>query len=329
MTRTYCFTALVVTAIGCDPRNNPDPYDLDFNIPRTESFTESLLDYGIYTEPIAALQPAEGVIPYELSSQLFTDYASKQRLMKIPEGRLIASTDATSLEFPEGSILAKTFYYPSDMGDTDSPNRVIETRLLVKTEGLWNVATYLWNDDQTDATLLLEGETTRVSWTDKVGQSMATDYSVPHEGECVTCHQSDEASVFIGPTPRNLNRLVSRDGDDINQLAFLVAAGVLEDIDWTSASSIPNHEDTEVDIDKRARAYLDVNCAHCHSPTGWDEAERWDLDFRYQTRFAQTGIGGEVSDIRSLLQDGEMPYLGTTLLHNEGVDLVLAYLRSL
>ena len=34
---------------------------------------------------MAALQPTERVLPYELSSELFSDYASKQRLLRIPD----------------------------------------------------------------------------------------------------------------------------------------------------------------------------------------------------------------------------------------------------
>lgn len=96
-----------------------------------------------------------------LSSELFTDYASKQRLLRVPEGTTMTLTDDGQLEFPDGTVLVKTFYYPSDMRDAAASVRVIETRLLVKTDGLWNAATYVWNEAQTEATLLLEGTTPR------------------------------------------------------------------------------------------------------------------------------------------------------------------------
>lgn len=324
--------ALFLATAGCgcgEDRSDPEPYDLDFDISRSETFSESLSAYGLYEEPLSSLQPAAGIIPYELSSQLFTDYASKQRLLMIPEGRFITITDNTTLEFPEGTILAKTFYYPSDMRDATGPRRVIETRLLIRNGGLWNVATYLWNADQTDATLLLTGTTTEISWIDEAGTSRATDYVVPHEGECVTCHQSGGSSDFIGPTLRNLNRSVTRSGDEVNQLEFLVAEGVLDNGDWTSAPSIPDYEDADLPLDSRARAYLDINCAHCHNPGGWDEASRPDLDLRFPTPLNQTGLVRKARDLERQLETGQMPYLGTTLLHDEGVRLVLDYVESL
>ncbi len=319
---------LMATGSGCGQRFEPDPYDIDFDIPRTESFAPALSAYALYQEPMASLQPASRVLPYELSSELFTDHAYKQRLLRVPEGTTMTLRDDATLEYPEGTILVKTFYYPSDMRDPDASVRILETRLLVKTAGLWNVATYLWNAEQTDATLLLEGTTTEVSWIDDAGQPRATDYVVPHEGECVTCHQADDASVFIGPTPRNLNRVVERSGDDVNQLAYFQAEGVLGDIDAAAIATIPNYEDVAEPLARRARAYLDINCAHCHSPGGWEDASRRDLDFRFSTPLEQTGLD-QRDEMARQLRDGNMPYLGTTLLHDEGIELVLDYVESL
>jgi uncharacterized repeat protein (TIGR03806 family) len=330
MTRLV-FLALACSAIvGCgEDRSAPEPYDLDFDIPRSETFSDSLSAYGLYEEPLSSLQPGTGAIPYELSSQLFTDYAFKQRFLKLPEGSSITVVDNTTLESPEGTILVKTFYYPSDMRDPAGPRRVIETRLLVRTGGLWNVATYLWNAEQTDATLLLTGTTTEISWIDEAGRPRTTDYVVPHEGECVTCHQSGGSSAFIGLTLRNLNRIVTRSDDEVNQLDYLVAEGVLDSGDWASAPSIPDYEDPDLPLDSRARAYLDINCAHCHNPGGWDGAFRPDLDLRFQTPLNQTGIPRKASDLERQVETGQMPNLGTTLLHDEGVRLVLEYVDSL
>lgn len=316
--------------VGCGRWDGePDPYDLDFEIPRTEEFSAALSDYGLYEEPMAELQPAERVIPYELSSELFTDYAYKHRLVRVPEGAEITLRDSATLEFPEGTVLAKTFFYPLDMRDSGASSRIIETRLLVKTAGIWNAATYLWNADQTDATLLLEGTTTQVSWIDRAGEPRTTDYVVPHEGECVTCHQLDGRSTFIGPTVQNLNHTVMRDDGEINQLAYLHAEGLLESEDWALTSSVPNYRDESLPVATRARAYLDINCAHCHNPAGWDEATDRDFDFRYATPLRETGLQQQRKRVADALQRGQMPYLGTTLLHDEGIELVLDYLDSL
>ncbi len=326
---TLC-VVLPLNSIGCwGDRTDPDPYDLDFDIPRSEPFPDSLLAYGLYEEPIASLRPAAGVMPYELSSQLFSDYAFKQRLMMIPEGQSITTKSDATLDFPEGTILAKTFYYPLDMRDADASKRVLETRLLIRTRGQWNVATYLWNADQTDATLLLTGTTTKVTWLDEAGRSVSTDYVVPHEGECVTCHQSNGASAFIGPTLPNLNRDITRSNEEVNQLEYLAAEGVLEGNDLASTPSVPNYKDKQLSLETRARAYLDINCAHCHNPGGWDEASEPELDLRFHTPSNQTGLARKVKDLERQLETGKMPYLGTTLLHDEGIQLVLDYAKTL
>ncbi|MEM6296716.1 MAG: hypothetical protein AAGA54_35950 [Myxococcota bacterium] len=317
-------------ATGCGgQRFEPDPYDVDFDIPRSESFPQQLSAYGLFEEPMASLRPGERVVPYELSSELFTDYAEKQRLLRLPIDEVITIRDDGALEYPEGAVLVKTFFYPSDMRDPSASRRILETRLLVKNAGQWNAATYLWNEPQTDATLLLDGTSTAVSWLDESGKSRTTDYVVPHERECVTCHQSDGDAVFIGPTLRNLNRSVERDGSELNQLDHLQAQGILADVEAASAPSVPNDKDASLSLTDRARAYLDINCAHCHSPGRWDEAARRDLDFRYATPLGQTGLTDKPDRVVRQLRDGSMPYLGTTLRHDEGVALVLEYLESL
>jgi len=308
---------------------DPDPYDLDFEIPRSEAFPPVLSAFGLYRAPMAALQPSEGVVAYGLASALFTDHAHKQRLLRVPDGATVAITDDGRLAYPEGTVLAKTFYYPDDMGNAIGPRRIIETRLLVMTAGAWNVATYLWNAEQSDATLLLMGTTTAVSWLDEAGRPRATDYAVPHEGECVTCHQLDGVTAHIGPTLRNLNRTISLDGAPLNQLDHLVAEGVLDAVEPASAPTLPDYDDDALPLADRARAYLDINCAHCHNPGGWEDGSDRRLDLRYSSPVAQTNLVRKRDDLIRVLKNGKMPYLGTTLVDEVGIGLVIEYVRGL
>ncbi|MEO0638871.1 MAG: hypothetical protein AAFY70_04050, partial [Bacteroidota bacterium] len=68
---------------------------------------------------------------------------------------------------------------------------------------------------------------------------------------------------------------------------------------------------------------------HCHIPGAWEASAERDFDFRYETPFDQTGILFERDRIEEALRDQEMPFIGTTLLDQEGVDLVIAYMESL
>ena len=154
--------------------------------------------------------------------------------------------------------------------------RIIETRLEIKENGKWNIATYLWNQAQTDATLALDGSDTQVSWINADGISQSTLYHVPSQNECMTCHQSSSVISPIGPSLRNLNRIVERNGAILNQLTHLQTVGVLNDFEINQVSQIVDYNDASVSLSERARAYLDMNCAHCHNPDGWDNANQND-----------------------------------------------------
>lgn len=328
MIRAVGATLSVALSVSCGGSEGPEPYDMDFDIPRTESFPRSLSDYGLYSD-LRTLKPSSSAHLYELASELYTDQAHKQRLLMLPDGTSIAWRGDDNIEYPEGTVLAKTFYYPVDMSDIASELRVVETRLLVKTDGLWNVATYIWNEEQSDATLLLDGMTTPLSWTDANGKAWFTDYAVPHEGECVTCHQAGGASMFIGPTPQNLHRSIERDGEVVDQLTHLTRIGVLQPAIATTVEAVPDYLNADASSEERARAYLDINCAHCHNPRGWDEVSGRDMDFRYATPLGRSGIDPKAKDILRAIEAGEMPYLGVTLPHQEGARIVADYVESL
>ena len=90
---------------------------------------EKLSDYGFFQGNIAQQQPAAGVVPYALNTPLFSDYAEKLRFMKLPDGRAVAYNDSAVLDFPVGTTLIKTFYFPTDFRDPAKGRRLMETRL--------------------------------------------------------------------------------------------------------------------------------------------------------------------------------------------------------
>ena len=58
-----------------------------FNFPETITFKTNLSSYNIYQGTASELVPANDFHLYELSSSLFTDFAYKQRLVKLPVGQ--------------------------------------------------------------------------------------------------------------------------------------------------------------------------------------------------------------------------------------------------
>jgi len=91
--------------------------------------------------------------------------------------------------------------------------------------------------------------------------------------------------------------------------------------DWT--------DDATYDLFERSRAYIDVNCAHCHQPGG--EVEEFLLDFRYETPFDDTGIYANRGEIEARIQSNlptyRMPQLGRSIVHEEAVTMLLEYLE--
>ena len=335
MTRTsiylLAFTFLLLTACSdnFELRPNGELEIPTFNFPQTVVFEQQLSTYNLFEGTAADLTPAPDVQLLELSSILFTDYAHKQRLVKLPAGAQMKRLADGSLDFPDGAILTKTFYYYNDERDTSLGKRIIETRLLIKERNTWNVATYLWNEAQTDATLALNGLDTQVSWTAKDGTPFSTMYHVPTQNECMTCHQSTGRMAPLGPTLRNLNREVERNGVPLNQLAHLQAIGMLNTFPTSQVPEMVDYMDMSHSLEERGRAYLAMNCAHCHNPDGWEASSERDFDLRYETPLSETGLLYEKEKITEAVLDGEMPLIGTTLLDQEGVDLIVEYLGGL
>lgn len=327
--RVFYLLGLVLLAITSCRRNDDEVEIPDFNFPQTVVFEDSLSAYEIFEGAPSNLSPTADFEPLVLSSSLFTDYAHKQRLVKVPDGTKLTRKIDGSLDFPDGTILTKTFFYYNDDRDTSLGKQIIETRLEIKEAGTWNIATYLWNQAQTAATLKLDGNETQVTWISSEGRTLSTVYHVPTQNECMTCHQSNSAMAPIGPTLLNLNQEVQRNGNAMNQLSHMQSIGILNDFPVEQTPKMVDYKDLSKSIVERGRSYLAINCAHCHNPNAWDIPAEKDFDFRYETSLQGSGIENGKDRISRNMIDQEMPFLGTTMLDEEGVALILAYLETL
>lgn len=301
----------------------------NFNFPTTVVWEQNLSAYNIFDGNPQDLVPTADYHLLELNSPLFTDYAKKQRLVKVPAGTEMTNIGNNALDFPDETILAKTFYYYNDERDISLGKRVIETRLMIKQDGLWNVATYIWNEAQTDATLNLNGSSTPINWVTANGENRSTVYLIPNEDECIACHQSNDEIIQLGTTLENLNREVTRNGTSVNQLTYLQNVAILNQFDVNQVSAMVNYKDSSLPLEDRARAYLDINCSHCHNPSGWEAPAEQGFDFRYEIALNQTGILDEPFDLNEMITSGEMPFIGTTMLDDEGVALLVDFINSL
>jgi hypothetical protein len=57
-----------------------------------------------------------GVIPYDLNTPLFSDYAHKLRTIWMPSGMAAIYDANATFDFPVGTVITKTFYYPRTVG---------------------------------------------------------------------------------------------------------------------------------------------------------------------------------------------------------------------
>ncbi|MCF0051004.1 c-type cytochrome [Dyadobacter sp. LJ53] len=276
---------------------------------------------------MSELIPEKGVEMFDIASPLFTDYAEKQRLIKIPDGQK-ATIDGNGLPlFPDGTIIAKTFYY-SKSGN--KKRRMVETRLLILKHGKWNAATYQWNVMQTNADLLTSGAVVPIAFEDHSGIQRKLAYKIPSQNDCSSCHRSGDQLSPIGPKARNLNMTVTAEGKRQNQLDYFIKKGIFNPADLIAIGALPSYKDTTLDVAMRARAYFDINCAHCHQPAG--AASQTSLNLGYSTSFEETGIGFNKQNIlirMSTMGAYHMPKIGTTVLDDEGVQLVKTYIKGL
>jgi len=295
------------------------------------SFKQRLSGYNIYRLPLPDLVPDTNAFVYELNTALFTDYAAKQRVIKLPKGQPLSIRSHSSIDFPEGTIIAKTFFYSKDqLVANEGPKRILETRLLILNKGQWNVGVYKWNNSQTEAYLIKEGASESLEQVLPSGQIKRFTYEIPSISECTTCHNSNNTVRPIGPKVANLN-IPQWGGPNISQLESWVNKGYLSATSVNNLPELPQWDKSNHSLSQRARAYLDVNCAHCHNPSG--VASDWSLDLRYTTPYSQTGIDPLRCHFPERMEsdwaDEVMPKIGTTLKHKEGIALIKNYVNQL
>ena len=350
----FLFVPLIVLLAACS-KEPPDPVvgagtgsPVNFN--EAEVPYATLSEYGLFKLPLKDLDPVIGVLPYEVITPLFTDHAKKSRFIWMRSGaRAVYAGDDEPLTFDDGTVLIKNFFY--DGVQPSNERRSIETRLMFKRNGTWEFANYVWNAEQTEAHLDLQGSNLPITWLNDDGVEMSVDYRIPSFAECLACHKKDSRPYPIGTKPQNLARPIASAGGTVDQLQRWVQAGYLEP-GLPMVSPIVDWQDVTKPLQDRVRAYLEVNCSHCH-------ADQKYCDYR-PIRFAWTettdpialgicvppdepitpGVDHIVSAgsaassmlhyrLNATEENVRMPLLGRSLIHQEAVDLIADWINSL
>lgn len=315
---------------------------------------QKLSEYDYFSGRLADLQPAPGVIPYDINMALFSNYAEKLRFIKLPEGQKARYTKTGSLEMPIGTVIIKNFYYENDFRKPGKGRRILETRLLVHEHDGWNAYPYVWNDEQTEAFYDVAGDIRRVKYINQDGKKVEIDYIIPNKNQCKGCHIRDNKMLPIGPVAAQLNRNYTYPGGIQNQLSYWQQLGILEELpDLNQVEKMPAIGDMARTLDDQARAYLDVNCGTCHHPQGpanssglflhYDQDPTVELGIMKSPVAAGRGAGRNAFDIvpgkphKSILtfrmQTSDpgiaMPELGREQVHKEGVKLIREWIRQM
>lgn len=224
------------------------------------------------------------IVPYDMNTALFSDYALKDRAIYIPPGASATFDPELAFDLPVGTALIKNFSFPADFRAPTEAVQLVETRLLVRYDDGWHPLPYVWDAAQHDAVYTPGGDVRDLTFVDATGTTQDATYLIPQRNQCEACHARQQggvnAIVPIGIKARHLDRVHDYGGDvgPVNQLDRLTALGMLTGAPAT-ASITPAFDFRPIeaggvaaiapaDLDVAARSYLDINCAHCHNANG-------------------------------------------------------------
>lgn len=353
MIRLFYYFIFIGFLLSCSEYNEGEPITPEVspvNLDLDQIPYPRLSDYNFFTSPMRSQEPVYGVLPYEPINSLFTDYAHKNRFIWLPENAQITYVnDDEPFNFPDGSAVIKNFYY--EHVQPQNAAKILETRIMIRKNGAWIFANYIWNDEQSEAFLDMSGRDVPLSWNEN-GNLKSTVYRIPSESECFTCHKLAETAILIGPKPRNLNADFMFSTGLQNQIEKWVEFGYLDENSLpASITTMPDWHNNQITTEERVRAYMDMNCAHCHSELAhcsyrpvrfaWNETE--DESNMGVCETATEGIDGfeyivqpgnhERSSIYYRFTTDDvayrMPFLGRTLVHEDAAELFAEWINGM
>ena len=306
------------------------------SLPADAEAPARLSQTGLYAD-IAAKTLASYVEPFRPRYELWSDAAQKSRWVYLPECGVIDTSDMDDWSLPVGARLWKEFAIDGAR---------VETRLVERVgEGPHDFvfAAYVWNEDETEATIAPDG----------VVDAAGTTHDVPDEAACRQCHGTDtegggRPSRVLGFSALQLSG--ARDGVS---LADLAGQGRLTD------APDGDYEVPGEGAEQAALGYLHANCGNCHNATA-DAAEPIDLDlwvsvddaspadtgaFRTAVGVANTifndqhvtariepGLPEQSSVVFRMLQRanaGQMPPLGTEVVDDAGAAAIATWIEGI
>jgi uncharacterized repeat protein (TIGR03806 family) len=237
-------------------------------------------------------KPAKGLIPYAVRSPLWSDSATKERFVRIPDGSKIhvldCATEVDKCKAPgEGGVGSDDGHWDMPIGTVlvknfSIENKHVETRLLMRRSMLvWKGFSYEWNDAGTDATLLPDEGPGK----DKPVGTATQVWHYPSRAQCLECHTT-YTGRSLGLTTAQLNADFPYAEGAMNQVEKFKQLGLFEAPPKDIAGYPAPENATDGTAETRALSYLQTNCSICHRPG----SEGGLIDFRFNTPFAMRGL---------------------------------------
>ncbi len=238
----------------------------------SRDFPKRLSQTGLFADT-AQQTPAPGVRSFAINQAQWQDGAIGKHFLALPnQSQVTVFNDPqpvgvlamfnSRLHYPAGAVLAKTIAMPAGSRSGADTEVKIETQLLHFDGRLWRGYTYLWNKEQTDADLVEAGgkEIT-------LPGSAQQRWRLHSRTECLQCHNPwPETTLAFCP-----EQLHQPDAGSESQWLRLVSEGLVVTQDSQRKAIDPvrcvRKALAQVDSGDRlaaARAYLHVNCSHCH-----------------------------------------------------------------
>lgn len=336
-------------------------------------FPRKLSETGLFTST-RDLVPATGLIPYSTIAPSWSDGAEKQWYLAMPNDSKIeyeamdfpqpAPGAVPGWKFPNGTVIVETIFLEMEKGNSDSRRR-LETRILHHErltgsedvgDQYWRGYTYIWNDEQNDATLLEDtrgmDRTFEITDAESPGGKREQTWHFPSRAECTVCHNM-AAKYVLGINTLQLNKEHSYAQDVVNQLTAWEKLGLFSSPLPASTEQLPllsDYRNAAEEVDTRARSYLHANCSHCHRKWGGGNAE---FQFLYSLPLPDTGTVGvrpgqgtfylphaeviaagdpnrSIALLRmSTVGSGRMPRLGSGMVDKQGIALLHTWIEQL
>jgi len=317
-----------------------------------KDFPKKLSETGLFSST-KNHRLAPGVISYSVNAEPWADHTTANRFVAVPDNQKLGVYKDSNVQigfikgewqFPTDSVLVKTISLEMEPGNPAS-TRHLETQVLHFNVDTWNAYSYIWNEDQTDARLS-EGagfdKTFSIKDTNSENGVRQQTYHFASRTECILCHTTRAGSVHAFKIDQ-LNKSHNYGKRTADQLQTLSHIGLFSEPLPVELSKMAQPFDSTADLTDRARAYLHVNCAHCHRRGGGGTAA---MDLQYQLSLEKTNLfqarptqgtfGIHAAEVlapgdpfrsviiyrMSKLGRGRMPHFGSNVVDQQGIKLI-------